>query len=780
MKAGAHCSECPLKDQPYCPGAGSLSPKLVLVGEAPGYQEARDGVPFVGNSGKLLWSLLKSLGVTREDCYVTNAVLCRPPNNREPTKVELGCCYPALKKVLDRFSDVPTVALGRTAMDALGVPHNLRGYWHGNKLGAWHPAYILRRPNEIGELHNQLWKALNTQPLKPLDPEIVVIDTFDKLDEFLANKVEDDVPVCVDLETTQVNWQSELVLCMGVAWSAERAYIITDRILYSRPAATQLAQWFEGKYIGGHNFKFDQNFMAHHLDLHLKCRWDTFLMHYCTKETSGGHGLKELAAFYFDAPDYEAELVQKYLKSRNDDYSKVPQEKLHKYCGLDVCYNWRLFWPLRDELRDSGLSNLHERLVRYSNALHIAEQRGVRVDLEQLTNFINRMDKECEKHVGWMRKCKEIEVRKLFDKGNAIDPDSELAWALDMWGKRDFNPNSWRQVGVVLFDLLGLPTKTAPRKKPRSTDKEVLKNLEGKHPFVDQLRQYRKKNKMRNTYAKNLVEGADDDGRVHPEFKVAGTVSGRLASFYHTIPRPGDPTDELSHLGSYIRQSFIASPGYKIIACDYSQAELRVAAARSGEEFLINAYAEGLDVHGEAATEVFGPNWTKEDRVKTKMMVFSFLYGGTEFSMSNEYEMPLDEARSVVRKFIRAMPTLAEYRDRMWRTMREQGYVETRFGRRRRFPLITQHNREDARKASMNMPIQSEANDITVESFCRLTEEGYDTLLTVHDSVILEAPEQCAEEVGEYVKQVMEETARKHFPEVVWKADVDIFDRWGE
>ena len=761
----ARCDECTLKTQPFVSGYGAprTEAKLVLIGEAPGYHEVKEGRPFVGPSGQLLQAILPG---DYSKTYRTNAVLCRPSDNRNPTQHEMAMCHTRLMKEIEPYA-CPKVALGRAAMDQLDL--NIRGLWEGDRIGAFHPAYILRRPNEVGELHNVLKKALDNAPQDPLDPQVIVTD-----DPSLIPPLKE--PIIFDLETDNVDWEHDEILCMAITDNAEMAWVIPGEAMYRNP---HLVQRLLNRYtrIGGHNIKFDQNFLAHQLGVHPTPTIDTFLAHYCLKETSGGHDLKGLSAFHFDAPDYEGELVQRYLKSRNDRYSKVPRDKLYQYAALDVCYNWKLIPVLETEVEEAGLQSLYKHLLRISQAVHEAEQRGIKIDVAHLQAFARRMTEETNDHEASMR---QLTWDSMETQAGGIDyPTEELEWAWDRL-EEGLNPRSPKQVRVVMFDLLGLPEGTAARKKDRSTDKEVLKHLKGKHPFVDELRMYRKKHKMLSSYAVNLLEAYDDDERVHPDLRVGGTETGRLASFYHTIPRPGDERDELSYLGSFIRRSFVAPEGRRLIVADYSQAELRVAAALSGEDFLLETYAAGRDVHGDAALAVFGEGWTKEQRAIIKMMIFAFIYGGSEYSMSNEFEMPIGEARSYVRKLKGLMPRLAEYREEVFEELQEKGYVETRFGRRRRFPLIMQVNESEARKAAMNMPIQSCANDVTLLSFCKATEAGVETLLSVHDSVMAEADEAEAHAVGRSIKLIMEQVAEEWFPEVVWKVDYDVLERWGE
>ncbi|MHA2428847.1 MAG: DNA polymerase, partial [Candidatus Hermodarchaeia archaeon] len=257
---------------------------------------------------------------------------------------------------------------------------------------------------------------------------------------------------------------------------------------------------------------------------------------------------------------------------------------------------------------------------------------------------------------------------------------------------------------------------------------------------------------------------------------------GRLAvrkPALQTIPRASD------YHGALIRSSFTAPPGYKLIEVDYSQAELRVLACLSGEEFLQRVYREGRDLHSEVAEAMFGPNFTKEQRVQTKMFNFSYTYGGTEYSFAKDAGLSLPIAKRFVRDYNRNMPRLAAYRKEQVEFLYEHSYIETRFGRRRHFPLIVKNNKDDARKASVHQPVAGGAADLTLISGTKLVNDhGVEVCLMVHDSILAYALEDEAEETATLIAGVMQATAMEYFPEVPWPMepgrDIEIKDRWAD
>jgi len=780
----AKCDECPLRAEPFVPGYGGADAKFVVLGEAPGQQEVKEGKPFVGPSGQVLWALLGQAGVLQDQVYASNSVLCRPPDNREPTELELSCCRPRLIHELDEHQAAKVIALGKTAMGAVGLAG--RSLWDdtGRYIGAYHPAYILRNPNDILELYETLYKAVHIPKREPLNPNVIVVkdptEAAFQLGRY-ANHGQNK-HVIVDLETRQNRWRIDPILCMQMAMGTDEAVVIPGPILRELPTAG-LQRFFDDlPNWGGHNIKFDMNFLAYNFPgLKLKPRIDTMLMHYCLKETQGGHGLKELTTLFFDVPDYESQLIKPYLRSKGDMYDKIPVDVLYKYGGLDVCYNWELVPVLEPRVRENGLWQLYEKLMEGTWELHKMEQRGVRVDRHALTELSDRLEIECGEHEDAMQGIiDELQIEPTIPTGWSGDPEKFLRILERI--EDDFNPSSSQQVQVLLFDILKFPEAQGGRKKKdRSADADILHMFEDKHPFVKELMAYRRKQKLKSSYCENLLEALDENDRVHPRYLIHGTETGRLSAqdpAVQTIPRPGTD-DPLSALGGLIRRSFVAKPGYKFIVVDYSQAELRVAAALSGEPYLLQAFKERRNVHSETARGMFGDGFTQEDRHETKRLVFCFLYGGVAENFASDYAVPIDKAKKMFNRLKEFMPGLVAYKDVIYQELRSKGYVETRpLKRRRRVPLITDRNVKEAKKIALNSPIQGGAHDLTLLSFIECGQAGIETVIEIHDAILAEAPEAIAVQVGEQIASTMVRIGETYYPEVPWVAEVKIGDCW--
>jgi DNA polymerase-1 len=494
----------------------------------------------------------------------------------------------------------------------------------------------------------------------------------------------------------------------------------------------------------GHNAKFDCVFLESHLGLKIHQDFDTMLAHY-TLDENIKHGLKFVVRHEFGIPDYEEVTIAKYLSSRNDRYSKIPPDELAKYGAMDVVATLLLRKVLQARLVAEGMLEwpFQNILMDAANRLTEVELRGMQIDVAQ----IDKASADLEIVLAGLR-------HKIQEEA----------------GVPELNPNSTQQLAEVLFDRMRLPQTKSRKVKPRSTSHEVLEKLQNAHPIIPLLLEHRRVQKIKSSYVENLRGYLDKEGRVHANFKIQGTEVSRLAvaePALQTIPRPSD------YYGALIRSSFVAKEGMVLVICDFSQAELRIYTCLSQDPFLLRVYREGRDLHTEVALGMFGDDWTKEQRVRCKMFNFSYIYGGNEYSFAQDQGLKIEVARKFVKDYNALMPVALEWKREQFRTAQTIGVVETRLGRKRRFPLITSENIDDVRKACVHMPCASSASDLTLMSANEVISKGVPAVLTVHDSILAECPRELATEFGELMVDTMTRMGNKYFPEVPWKVDVD-------
>lgn len=351
---------------------------------------------------------------------------------------------------------------------------------------------------------------------------------------------------------------------------------------------------------------------------------------------------------------------------------------------------------------------------------------------------------------------------------------------------KDFNISSPSQLADILFDTLQLPSKGIKKGKTGySTAASELDKLRGLHPIINHISQYREVTKLKNTYVDTLPQQVDGHNRVHTTFALTVAQTGRLSSNDPNLQNIPVRTE----LGKHIRTAFVAGKGRKLVSADYSQFELRLAAAMSGDADMVSMFNRGADIHVTTAAKIYGrevEDVTKQMRSAAKTVNFGVLYGMSPHGLSAATGMTFDQARKFIDAYFELRKPLLGYLDGLKDQARKQGYVETLFGRRRPMPDIHSSNfmvRSGAERAAMNMPIQGTEADLMKLAMVAVDKELANIphahqLLQVHDSILVECAESDAQTVADMLKRTME-TIYPELP-VQLLVDVHIGDNWGE
>lgn len=744
-RPGARCDECPLNDRPFVPcKPGSV----MVVGEAPGYDEAKKGEPFVGESGQLLRQALTYAGFGKDELGFTNVVPCHPKGNKLPPKA-VSCCS----------LDVPPpwFAVGAVAAKAMCGLSLQEAREQG--FATWHPAYVLRQPYA---LHDFVWEISRFYrrvhgESRTLDIKYTVVQS----EEQLAKLDLLQGTVCIDLETEDLRWYTSQILSIGIG-QGSHAYIIPQELVENVHVIEALRRLFDRCLVVGHNVTFDTKFLRRLGVENAHFDFDTLLAHYVLNENTP-RDLKTLSAAYCDAPDYEGRLV-KANKRKKDSYSVLPGAVLYEYNAYDVCYNYLLWTILERELKAEGLYGkpfLYP-LMASVPALIRLEEGGMPVDLEAL----------------------DVLSGELAERA-----DDVAQQMFDLCG-HELNLMSWKQVAVVLYKEFRLPKISGRGFEAGSTNVHACTELkarlsEGKvRTWITLLGDYRSLVKMRSSYVKNLVPYR---GHVYPSYRLDGAESGRMSATgpaIQTIPRSG--TGEVAGVtwGERVRGSYVAPGGWKFVGVDYGQAELRVAAFLSQDPSMLEAYEAGRDLHSETATALFGPDFTKEQRQIAKNFGFASIYSFSEHAFPVPEGMSKNQTLTLVRMFHRLRQGLVTWQKGQVKKMHRQHYVETLTGRRRRFPLITRVNQDEAAKSAINMPVQGTASDLTLMSFIEVDEWLQESRVParvaalIHDEILLLVRDDYIDLVGYEVRKIMLSVAETWVP-MPWQVDIEVGQDWG-
>lgn len=374
----------------------------------------------------------------------------------------------------------------------------------------------------------------------------------------------------------------------------------------------------------------------------------------------------------------------------------------------------------------------------------------------------------------------------LVEFGEALTAlADDLTARIYMQVGHEFNINSPKQLGEVLFEELALPCKKKKTKTGYSTDAETLEELRSLSPIVDDVLEYRQVTKLKNTYTTVLVEVADENMRIHTDFKQALTATGRLSSADPNLQNIPIKTK----MGREMRRNFIAEEGYSLVDADYSQIELRLLAHISDDYNMKEAFINGDDIHSKTAAAVFGipeESVNAEMRKRAKAVNFGIVYGISGFSLSKDVGTSVAEATKYIKNYLMNYPSIDRYLDEVVKEAAARGYTVTEFGRRRYIPELTAQNgnlRAFGKRVAMNAPIQGTAADVMkmamINVHHRLKAEGLDAkiVMQVHDELVIEVKDSEVDICKRIVKEEMENTVQLSIPLTV---DVTSGKNWLE
>ena len=575
--------------------------------------------------------------------------------------------------------------------------------------------------------------------------------------------------VAFDTETTSLNYMdAEIVgLSFGLA-PGRAAYLPVAHSYVGAPAQlardavlARLQPWLENADAQkvGHHLKYDAHVLANHGIRLAGMRYDSMLESYVLDSTATRHDMDSVARKYLGLDTIHFEDVAG-KGARQITFDQVSVEKAAEYAAEDADITLRLHHALWARLEAiPGLTRLYDTIEQPLVPVLIRmEETGVLVD----TRLLRAMSGE------------------FAEKMAAIEKAAHEA------AGHPFNISSPKQLQEVLFNELKLPvTQYTPTKQP-STNEDALAELAGQHSLPQLILDYRSLSKLKSTYTDKLPEQVcARTGRIHTSYHQAVAATGRLSSSDPNLQNIPIRTAE----GRRIRQAFIPKAGCTLLAADYSQIELRIMAHLSEDAGLLKAFAEDRDVHQATAAEVFGVplrDVTTDQRRSAKAINFGLIYGMSAFGLARQLGIGRDEAQKYVELYFARYPGVKAYMDRTRAQAREQGYVETVFGRRLYLPDIQarqQSRRQYAERSAINAPMQGTAADIikkamiSVDAWLMGTGSGAGIIMQVHDELVLEVPLGELDKVTAQVAALMTGAAELRVP---LKVDVGHGANWDE
>lgn len=827
MKGDPGCTLCKLHStcENVCiMGVGPRKADIMVIGEAPNRSADAGEDPLSGRSGAVLKRALIENDFDPDEVYITHAVHCRPPDNKTPTKTEIKACRHWLMQEIERVNPGYIILLGNTPLLAVleqtGIK-KLRG-----KPVNWNGRVVIPTLHPNMALHDDKWETIISGDIarvrecvefggipeeKELNLEIV--DTRKKVDALLKDLRG---VVAVDLETTRLypftTRLDELVRKKAASIGETRVHRDTHNGNQPRVVSAQFGtkrkQWvlpcetagiwdedelhsivgeiteaLKDCYTIYHNGKFDALWMRVRFGVFWHVSFDTMLAHYLHDENDL-HGLKYLAQKYLGVPDWDVAGGVKTSWSL----------KNAKYAAHDVFYTRKLYYILRDKLKeDEEVKQVFDYIMMPCVEMFVdAEYRGVYINVDQMDDaeaFLREQVAEAHAKLEvWGAKASKVDT-KGANKGKIN------------WGSND-------QLGNLLFNDLGIDPIEQTAGGKNSVSESVLLRID--HPMVGDLLKWRAANKQLSSFIEGWKPYLDKKGRLHPVFKLHGTVTGRLSCEHPNLQQvPRDPR---------IRTLITAPKGWTLVEMDLSQIELRIAAELADEQNMLYAFNTGVDVHwltaireiergggykeeiidtaymhkqvkmkyAEAVAYILkmGPGpacelmemW-KELRKKAKAINFGYLYGmwWKKFKIyaRDNYGVTIDDegAQASREAFFQLYPGFPAWHKRQGRFAKMHGYVRSLSGRKRRLPKAQGQQdtpeRREAMRQAINSPVQSFANELNLMAALEMRERFLDKAKelgierfhhlvgTVHDAVLFEVKDELLPYVWKLGLEIM-------------------------
>ena len=594
------------------------------------------------------------------------------------------------------------------------------------------------------------------------------IRTKNELDELI--EVMKKAPyISFDTETTSLDYMNAELVGVSIALKPNEAFYIpinhnyegVEKQLEEHFVLEALKPFLESDEIPkiGHNLKYDRHILKN-LGIDLKGKLlDTMLFSYVNNSTITRHNLDAVSKRYLNInPTSYEDVAGKGAKQI--PFSEVSIEVASEYASEDADISLKLYEHIEPLVqKETKLAKLYSEIegpLIYT--LGDIERNGVLIDSEKL----NEQSKELE-----------AKILKLEQK-------------VQKSAGEDFNLGSPKQLQEILYEKLGLPViKKTPKGQP-STAESVLQELSMDFPIVQDILSYRAISKLKSTYTDKLPKMVNSNtGRVHTSYHQAVTATGRLSSSDPNLQNIPIRSEE----GRRIREAFIAPDGYKILAADYSQIELRIMAHLSRDQGLMDAFAKGQDIHQATAAEIFSTNIdevTANQRRSAKAINFGLIYGMSAFGLSKQLQITRAEAQNYIEQYFDRYPQVKHYMDETKQSAKKMGYVETVFGRRLYLADIESSNyqrRQYAERSAINAPMQGTAADLIKMAMIllhqKIREESFEAkiIMQVHDELVIEVNENQSDELSEITTSVMSEISKL---DVDLKVDADIGNNWDE
>lgn len=543
-------------------------------------------------------------------------------------------------------------------------------------------------------------------------------------------------------------------------WNGKFGVVIPEELAETPESAELIERLCRDCIVVCHNGTFDMPYLSKRLGINVYHHEDTLLMHFVMDNLAGEHGLKPLARRWLRAADWDSD-AKSYLK-HGAYFENIPRDKLYRYNLYDVVHTYKLYEYLLTLLKNSEKYDYYRYRMRVTRVLHDVQMNGVAVSINALDELEDEYNHQCDEHL--------VILKKLAGE--------------------DFNPQSPKQIAEY-FASKGVSSP--------SFDAKHLKKLKraGREPeFIDALLAYRYAAKVIGSFIANVRRKRGEDKRIHPYYLPHGAKTGRLSAKGPAIQTMGRD--------SGIKRALVAEPGYKIISCDYSQAELRTVAELADDKAMIAAFQPGApDFFDDLMTKIWPddyptieayeafkhehPKTAKNKRALVKSVVYGLNYGRGIAAIATELEKPFEEAKYVVDQYLGAYTGLRNWQQKVRHSVgrKEENYMrQTKFGMTYNPLFVPDADYASTQNEALAFVPQSTANDICLNAAIKINEQvgqyGAKLIGLVHDATYVECPEETVEECSRMMEREMSKAATLVFNRVPFVAEAEVGNNWEE
>lgn len=760
---------------------------LLVVGDIPQPREVAHNQVMAGPGRKILDQAFESVGLIGKKIHYVTAVQCCIPKGKGKTiKKDIVNCHETLFKIIEECNPKAVLLLGKVAYQVfvgragVKVTEAMGRLVEDNPfdipvMPVTNPGAILRSPNDYKPFIQMLLKFKKLVFGEELyDPGVthwMVLDTEELVDLFLTgiSKVPAGSLVGLDIETTDIDYRTAEFCVMGISYEKNKTWVVPRHM---RHRLQEIFDKFKecGLKCVWQNGAYDKKVLWRRRLAVVPIDEDTMLQHYLLDETSA-HDLGYLTKMYLNAEEYKYKMNQNFKAVTLETYDQW-FDSLVERVAVDADLTRQLCIRLGEELdkpENASLRHLYDVfIIPVDNYLNRLEQNGVLID----EAYLKAVGEDYEK--------------RIEDILNAVQEEAQWDWDPEQYMKdmgaksapEKFNPGSPKQMQWMVFSKLKLKPRV---KKGGSTSEDVLDSIENPPKLIELVLKYRGVKKEYSTYVQGLLKRRDVDGRVRAHFNLAGTATGRLSC----------KEPNLQNLPSYfgvgnIRRACIAQEGYVFAEIDYSGAELRWLAVLSKDENLTRIFVEGINLHDETSRLMYGENFTKQDRMRAKAVNFGIMYGRQAASFKDEFNITMEEAQDLIDRWLNAYPKAKHYLEWCESVVDNGGYLQSPFGNRRRFGLVSNVSRDALHNEAKNMAIQCASSHLLLCCCLQVEEQlrtrGVRMVNMIHDSVLLEIPadpttvQWACQLMGHTMTEMPKQLFRTNVP---FSYDVDMGIDWG-